>query len=103
MAEEGLDDLRQKRLQKKMQEMQKRQEQESQIKMVLRTVMDGPAYERLMNVRALNPDLFMKAAGAIAQAASSGKIRQKLSEEQLKSVLLQLSQKREGSIEIIKK
>ncbi|VVB99369.1 Double-stranded DNA-binding domain protein [uncultured archaeon] len=47
---------------KKLEEMQKAQAQEEQVKSTLRTILDEEAYERMMNVKVASPELYMSAA-----------------------------------------
>ncbi|MEM2962908.1 MAG: DNA-binding protein [Candidatus Anstonellales archaeon] len=100
---ESLESIRERKIRKRLEEMQKRQEAEAQLRAVLRMILTDEAYERIMNVRISNPELFARFSAALAQAASSGRIRQKISDAQLKDMLSQFTEKRETRIEFIKK
>jgi DNA-binding TFAR19-related protein (PDSD5 family) len=47
---------------KKLEDMQKAQQQEEQLKAALRSILDDEAYERMMNVKVASPELFASAA-----------------------------------------
>ena len=81
---EGLDEARKKRLA----ELQQLQALEAQKKYLLKNLVDPAAYERLMNVRIANPDLYDQMIGVLAQLYKAGQVRGKISERQ---VLLLLS------------
>ncbi len=46
---------------KKLEEMQRGQQQEEQVKATLRTVLDDEAYDRMMNVKVASPELYLSA------------------------------------------
>jgi len=92
-----------KMLQKRLKELQKKQELEIQKKSIARTYLDAKAYERLMNVRLVNPELYDTVIALIIQLVNSGRLKTKLTEEQLLQILSQLTQKREGGIRRIEK
>jgi programmed cell death protein 5 len=92
-----------KMLQKRLKELQKKQELEIQKKNIARIYLDAKAYERLMNVRLVNPELYDAVIALIIQLVNSGRLKTKLTEEQLLQILSQLTQKREGGIRRIEK
>ncbi len=52
---------------KKLEQLQKSQDAEEQIKSTLRKVLDDEAYERMMNVKVANPELYANAVqGCVA-------------------------------------
>jgi programmed cell death protein 5 len=92
-----------KMLQRKLKELQKKQQLEIQKKSIARTYLDAKAYERLMNIRLVNPELYDAVIALIIQLVNSGRLKTKLTEEQLLQILSQLTQKREGGIRRIEK
>ena len=92
-----------KLLQKKLRELQRKQQLEIQKKQIARTYLDPKAYERLMNVRLVNPELYDAVIALLIQLVNSGRLKTKLSEQQLLQILSQLTQKREGGIRRIEK
>jgi DNA-binding TFAR19-related protein (PDSD5 family) len=90
-------------LQKKLKELQKKQQLEIQKKEIARSYLDAKAYERLMNIRLVNPELYDTVIALIVQLVSSNRLKSKLTEEQLLQILSQLTRKREGGIKRIEK
>ncbi len=103
MAEEEMGSLREKKLRERLSQLQKQEEYEAQVRMVLRKFLTDDAYERMMNVRISNKQLYFGAAGAIAQAASAGQVQGKISGERLKSLLAGMMERHETTLEIKKK
>lgn len=58
MDERELEQIRKK----KLEDMQKKQEADEQIKAMLRAILDEEAYDRMINVKIANPELYAKAA-----------------------------------------
>ena len=92
-----LDELKQKYLEQKEAE-QKEIEMESRVQALLRKTLDDKARERLSNVRLVNKELYMKAFRAIMGLAQKGYVKERLTEEQVKEILLQLKGSRETTI-----
>lgn len=98
MGDDELSEIRQRRmaqLQQQAQEQQAELEQQqrikSQIQMVLMQVLEPDARERLNTIRLTKPEF----AGAVEQQlvalAQSGRLRQKITDAQLKELLRQLA------------
>ncbi len=100
-GEEGAQ--RQKLLRKKLAEMQRMQEAEAQLRSVLRSAMEAEAYERLMNVRISSPEVYMQVARVIVTLYSNKQLAAKVSEKDLRELLVKLTTKHEGSIDIKRK
>ncbi|MGC8548017.1 MAG: DNA-binding protein [Candidatus Micrarchaeia archaeon] len=73
---------------------------EEQKKKILRQVLEPNAYERLMNVRIANPELYSQLLDLLIGLVQSNKIRGKVSDSQLKQLLVQLTARPEPSIQI---
>ncbi len=58
----ALDEELEQTRKKKLKEMQKYQQAEAQIRILLRTILDDEAYDRMMNVNIANPELYRNAA-----------------------------------------
>jgi len=89
-----LDELRERKrrqLEKKAQQEeaeQARQEQaDMQKKAILRKVLDSDARERLERIRMARPDKADRIEKQLIQLAASGRIQQKITDEQLKEIL----------------
>ena len=89
-------DSRRKALEKRMRALQA----EQQRKEIAKRLMTPEAYERLMNVRLSNHELYVQLLNFIVSMAQSSKITSKLTEEQLKQILARLTYKPEPTIEI---
>ncbi|MDO8339453.1 MAG: DNA-binding protein [Candidatus Burarchaeum sp.] len=94
---------RQKLLRKKLAEMQRMQEAEAQLRSVLRAAMESDAYERLMNVRISSPEVYMQVARVIVTLHSNKQLAAKVSEKDLRGLLVRLTEKHEGTIDIKRK
>ena len=104
MEEEELDQLRNKKLQDQYANMVRAQQLEAQMKAVLKHVLDGSAYERAMNVRIANPELYQQLVGMLAQLYQGKRLKGKINDEQLKKLLERVSATRyESTISIKKK
>ncbi len=78
---------------------QAQQEQlEAAKKKILGLILSREAYERLGRVRAVNAELASAVELYLIQLYQAGKIRGYISDEQLKQMLLALSEKREPKI-----
>ncbi len=98
--QESDDGARQRAYQKKLQSIQL----DMKKKELLRKMLSDSAYERMMNVRLSNPELYEKVIQSLAYVAQSGRQMQgKISDEQLYSLLEKMSEKRETSIEFRRK
>ncbi len=64
--------------------------------------LDEKAYERLMNVRMINPNLYLHACYLLYQMKSTGRLQKVLTDEELKRLLLSMLPK-ERETRIIRK
>jgi len=97
---EGSEDPRQKRLA----ELQQMQALEAQKRYLLKNLVEPAAYERLMNVRLANPELYDQMIGVLAQLYKAGRVRGKVSEAQVLQLLGKLKGgERETTISIRRK
>lgn len=103
MEGENLESLREKRLRKALAEQQQAAQLEAQKKSLLRNVLTPEAYERLMNVKLANPDLYNQMVSILSYALQNGKLSGKVDEGQVRSILVRLTEKREPSISLKRK
>jgi len=76
-----------------------RQAAERQLDMLLTKVLSPEAKTRITNVRLVNAEKYLQAAQAILQMARTGRIRGKVSDDELKHILAQLTpEKKEFTI-----
>lgn len=68
-----------------------RQAAERQLDMLLTKVLSPEAKTRITNVRLVNTEKYLQAAQAILQMARTGRIRGKISDEELKHILTQIT------------
>lgn len=76
---------------------------EQQKRELVRKFLDSGAYERLMNVRLANPELYSQLIDLIIQMARSGRAEGIITEEQLRAILAKLTYKPESKIEFKRK
>lgn len=65
----------------------KREQVEAQKKAILRQVLTSEARERLQRIKMARPDKAKRIEQQLIQLAASGRIQQKLTDEQLKKIL----------------
>ncbi|HQN90972.1 MAG TPA: DNA-binding protein [Methanoculleus sp.] len=101
MVDDELAELRRRRLeqmqrqameQQAMEEELARQQQvDSQIRTVLMEILEPEARERLNTIKLTRPDFARGVEQQLVMLAQSGRIRQRISDEQLKTILIQLT------------
>jgi len=101
MVDDELAELRRRRLeqmqrqameQQAMEEELARQQQvDSQIRTVLMEILEPEARERLNTIKLTRPDFARGVQQQLVMLAQSGRIRQRISDEQLKTILVQLT------------
>ena len=89
----------QKKMRKKVAEAIKNAQMEQQKKDIMRQFLDDKAYERLMNVRISNYELYNQLVSMVVSLAQSNRLSGKLTEAQLKSIIEKMTFKREPTIE----
>lgn len=96
------EELRQKKMQELMKKAQNQQQQESEneakINQLLNRFLTDEARARLNNVRLVKKEIFNSALQSIIYLVQQGHINDKIDDEQLKSLLERLTQKKEISI-----
>ncbi len=98
--EDELEDIRKKKLaqlqqQAAQEEMaeERQKEAEAQKEAILRQILTPEARSRLTNIRLVKPQLAEQIEMQLIQLAGSGRLRNRISDEQLKSLLKQLQGK----------
>lgn len=99
MAYEETDPEQQKKLRKAVMEQLKRQQIEQQKKELVRTLVEPAAYERLMNVRVSNPELYAQIVDLIISLAQQGRLQGKLTETQFMAIMQKITYKPDTKIE----
>jgi DNA-binding TFAR19-related protein (PDSD5 family) len=99
MAGEDNEAQYQKKLRKQVQDAIKNAQIEQQKKEILRQFLDAKAYERLMNIRISNYELYNQLVGMVASLAQGNRLTGKITEEQLLSIIKRITFKNEPTIE----
>lgn len=99
MADEEEDQRYQRELRKKVTEAMRRAQVEQQKKELMRQLLEPGAYERLMNIRLSNQELYEQLVSLILSLAQSNRISGKISENQLRSILGKITYRKEPTIE----
>lgn len=103
-SEEGAaEEQYQRRMRKQLTDTFRRQQIEQQRKDAARQFLDAAAYDRLMNIRISNYELYTQLITLILSLAQSGRLHGKMSEEQLKGFIARLTYRPEPKIEFKKK
>lgn len=98
-AEEDEEAQYQKKMRKRVTEAIKNAQMEQQKKEIMRQFLDGKAYERLMNIRISNYELYNQLVGMVVSLAQGNRISSKITEEQLMSIVQRMTYKKESTIE----
>ena len=85
----------------RLEEARKASAIDAQIKGLLSRILEQPAYDRLMNVRMSNQELYAKAVNALVQMYK--RTGRKITEKELIMILSASVERRTGSIEIRRK
>lgn len=86
-------------LQQRLTDQEKKSQFETQKQTVLRTILTNEARQRLTNVKLVKPEFAEQLELQLIQSAQTGKIREQITDEQLKAILIRLqSPKREMKI-----
>ncbi|MFI5412433.1 MAG: DNA-binding protein [Candidatus Micrarchaeales archaeon] len=99
MMEENDDEQYQKRMRKRVTDALKAAQIEEQKKEILRQFLEPKAYERLMNIRLSNHELYNQLVSMVVSLVQSNRVSGKITETQLKSILEKMTYKREPTIE----
>ena len=86
---------------KKIKELLEKKKKEEEIKKFLARILDGEAYERLMNVKISNYELYNNVANNLIYFYQ--KIGRKITEKELLSLLEALTKRNEGEIKFYRK
>jgi programmed cell death protein 5 len=79
-------------------QMQQMQKIEALKKQILSKILSKEAYERLGRVRSVNPELASQAELYLLQIYQSGKLKENVTDQQMKEILKLLSEKRDFRI-----
>jgi programmed cell death protein 5 len=100
MGDDEIAELRRKRMaqmqqqaldQQMMQEEMERQKQaDSQMQLILMQILEPEARERLNTIKLTRPDFAKAVEQQLVMLAQSGRLKHKITDEQLKALLLQL-------------
>ncbi|MDE1870768.1 MAG: hypothetical protein KGI06_00825 [Candidatus Micrarchaeota archaeon] len=101
--EEGDDEQYQKRLRKRLSDALKTAQIEEQKKGIMRQFLEPQAYERVMNIKASNYELYNQLVNMIVSLAQTNRIKGKITDAQLKSILEKITYKDEPTIEFKRK
>jgi DNA-binding TFAR19-related protein (PDSD5 family) len=93
------DEAEQDKLRKAVARRMKELQLEQQKRDIVRRYLEPGAYERLMNVRVSNYDLYAQLLDLIISMVQSNRITSRLSEDQLISILTKLTSRPEPTIE----
>ncbi len=89
----------QKEIKKRLSRSIKQMQIEEQRKELMKQVLDSTAFERLMNVRIANYNLYIQIVNVLISFMQSGRISGKISETQLTAIINKMTQKTEPKIE----
>lgn len=103
MGEDELEELRARKLKEKLLRYQQAREIELRKKAALKYVVDADGYERLMNVRLANPELYDQVVSLLLYLQQNGQIKGKVSDAQLREILAKLTARKEAEIEFKRK
>lgn len=104
MPEDELEELRRRRMEQLQrqagdqraleEEIERERRQEAQIQMILMQVLEPEARERLNTIRLARPEFARAIEQQLVMLAQSGRLRQKITDEQLRELLRQVVPKK---------
>lgn len=89
----------QKRLRKALLDQVRRAQVEQQKKELMKKILDQPAFDRLMNVRVSNMELYSQLVDLIISLSQQQRLQGKLTEAQLISILEKVTARKDTTIE----
>ena len=98
-AQDNGDERNSADMKKAMSKLYKQMEQDQQVRSMLRQLLDDGAYERMMNIRVSNNELYTQLARLIVSLAQSNQIAGRITEPQLVSLLGSLTSRPDTKIE----
>ena len=87
----------------RLKEFQERKAQEMQLEAILQKLLEPAVLERLSNIRASNPALYEKLVKTILMLYQSGRIQEKLGEEQFKQLAGRMTEQKDTKITFVRK
>lgn len=96
-------DSEENRIKKALAKQLKAMQIEEQKKQIIRKFLDSNAYERLMNIRIANPELYAQLLDLLIAMIQNRQIKRVISDAEFKGLLAQLTARPESSIHIIHK
>ena len=88
---------------KRIAEMQKAQQAEQELKLLLRSILDPAAFERMMNIKMSSPETYMQVAQVLIYSYRNGQLRGVVSEQQLKQIASQVISSTRRETKIVRK
>ncbi|MCL4389545.1 MAG: DNA-binding protein [Candidatus Marsarchaeota archaeon] len=92
------DEEEQRRIKKRVATAIRNMQMEQQKKELMKQLLDNAAYERLMNIRVANPDLYSQISNVIMSLAQTSRLQDKMTEPQLLALLNRLTFRKETKI-----
>ena len=89
----------QKDLRRKVSEALRNAQIEQQKKELMKQFLEAGAYERIMNIKVSNPELYEQLVNLIISLAQINRLKGKMSDEQLRSILGRITYRKEPTIE----
>lgn len=84
-----------------MEEEERRRQAELLRKHALKQILTSEAYERLMNVKIANPELYELVSSLLINLVNTGRLKPKVDEETLKKVIIKVKERTERKTKII--
>lgn len=89
----------QRKINKRLAAAIKNMQVEQQKKEMMRQLLDSNAYERLMNIRISNPELYNQIINVVVSLAQTNRLHGKMTEAQLLSILEKVTVRKEPTID----
>ena len=81
-----------------MQAQTQQKQMEEMLKTAIAQILDGKAQERLNNLKLVNPELAAQLGMYLVQLFQSGQLRERITDDQLVTILRKLTERRETKI-----
>ncbi len=99
MSNDSIENNEEREFNKKLLKKYKSIQKEQQIRSYIHQILDPDAYERIMNIRTSNNELYIQIVQVLINIVQSNKSMQRITEAQFVNLISRMTQKKDTKIE----